>query len=192
MRKIGRICIVLGCLLIAGSLALFLTMQVGTAQAQRCNAQVVQRIGGILPPLQPGIRDAYIDMTMPVLELDGTDYAALLDIPALGLTLPVADVWDKGAVRQQPCRFSGTVYDGSLIIGGSDRAGQFSCFDRMQPGNEVSVTDMTGTVFSYVVDRIDRASSASAAVLTAGESDLTLFVRDAYGLEYILLRCVVK
>ena len=51
---------------------------------------------------------------------------------------------------------------------------------------------MTGLVFHYVIDRIDRSASASEEILTAGNADLTLFVRNAYGLDYILLRCAAK
>ena len=46
--------------------------------------------------------------------------------------------------------------------------------------------------FSYVVERVDRSSTAQADVLMNEESDLTLFVRDAQLLEYIILRCVMK
>ena len=105
-------------------------------------------------------------------------------------TLPVAGSWDAGKVNSYPCRFWGTVYDGSLIVGGADQPGQFAGFDRIFDGSAVTVTDMTGAEFSYVVDRVERSKSAQAEVLMAGEADLTLFARDAYSLEYVILRCV--
>lgn len=190
MQKIGKICLIAGCLLIAGSLALFLSVRIGTAQAQKQNTQMVQTIHGMLPPMQPGITDQFSNMSMPVLEIDGEDYAGLIEIPALGLTLPLADKWDKRTAMKHPCRFDGTVYDSTLIVGGADRPGQFAGFDMIQPGSIVTVTDMTGWTFEYVIYRIDRSSTASETVLKAGDADLTLFVRNTYGLDYILLRCV--
>jgi len=39
---------------------------------------------------------------------------------------------------------------------------------------------------------VERSDSAQAEILLDDTADLTLFVRDAQGLEYILLRCVAK
>lgn len=192
MQKIGKICLIAGCLLIAGSLALFLSVRIGTAQAQKQNTQMVQTIHGMLPPMQPGITDQFTNMSMPTLEIDGEDYTGLIEIPALGVTLPLADKWDKRTAMKHPCRFAGTVYDSTLIVGGADRPGQFAGFDMIQPGSTVTVTDMTGWTFDYVIHRIDRSSAVSEEVLKAGNADLTLFVRNAYGLDYILLRCVAS
>jgi len=129
---------------------------------------------------------------MPALELHGADFIALLEIPAYGLKLPVCSMWDKEAVMSYPCRFYGSTYDGTLIVGGYDQAGQFDFFDRIQDGAAVTVTDMTGSTFSYAVALVERSDSAQAEILLDDTADLTLFVRDAQGLEYILLRCVAK
>lgn len=192
MHKFGKLCMVVGFLLIFGGLALFLTVRLGTSHAQKTNAAVVETIQGLLPPSQPGVTDQYSDMSMPALEIAGKDYAALLEIPALGVTLPVAHAWNKWDVENQPCRFDGTVYDSTLVIGGADRAGQFAGFDLLELGDTITVTDMTGAAFVYVIDGIDRTSSVSAEVLMDETADLTLFVRSAYALDYILLRCIVR
>ena len=59
--------------------------------------------------------------------------------------------------------------------------------DRVPNGTEVTVTDMRGTVFTYTVSRIGRASTADAETLCG--SKLTLFAPQTASLEYILLRC---
>ena len=106
--------------------------------------------------------------------------------------MPIGNTWDKGKVISHPCRFYGSVYDGTLIIGGYDQAGQFDFFDRIYSNVTIKVTDMTGSTFSYVVERVERSSTAQAEVFMDEDSDLTLFVRDAQLLEYIILRCVMK
>lgn len=190
MQRIGKLCFAVGCLLVVASLTVFLTVHISVERAKSRNLDVVQTISTLLPPLQPGVKDTFSNMNMPVLEIGGEDYVALVEIPALGLTLPVANEWDKVKVLTGPRRFDGTVYDGSLIVGGSDQPGQFSGFSYLEPGNAVTVTDMTGSVFYYVIDRIDRSSTASGEALETGEADLTLFVRNAYNLDYIQIRCV--
>lgn len=192
MRSIGKVCLIIGFLLVAGSLALLLSVRLTARQAESRNAAAVEIISSLLPPIQPGIKDTYSNMAMPTVEIDGTDYVALVDIPTLGLTLPVANDWHSVKVLSGPRRFDGTVYDGSLIVGGVDQPGQFSGFSLLQLGDTVTVTDMTGLAFHYVIDRIDRSTSASEEILTAGTADLTLFVRNAYNLDYILLRCVAE
>lgn len=192
MRRTGKTILILGCLLIACSLALLLVLQIRTTQAARANAEIVGTMETIFPDRKAGTKDADRDPEMPALEIQGEDFIALLEIPAYGLKLPVGSVWDKDQVMSYPCRFHGSAYDGTLIIGGYDQSGQFDFFDRIQTGVAVTLTDMTGSTFSYVVNWVDRSRSAEADTLLDDAADLSLFVRDAQGLEYIILRCVVK
>jgi len=192
MKKSSKFIFVLGCLLILSSLILLILLQVQTNRAEQSNAKIVQTIEAILTDRTEGTKDPEQISDMPVLELYGEDFAALLEIPSYGLKLPVCNDWSQGNVVSYPCRFSGTAYNGSLIIGGYDQAGQFDFFDRIYDGAAVILTDMTGTAFSYEVQRVERSMSAEADVLMDSDADLTLFVRDAQLLEYIILRCVMR
>lgn len=191
MRKSGKIILTLGCLLMAGGLVLLLVAGLQNRRADRQNAAVLAALETVLPDRREGLWEPDRTTEMPALELLGRDYIALLEIPAYGLRLPVRSAWDSREAEARPCRFFGTAYNGSLVIGGYDRAGQFDFFDRIMEGTEIRVTDMTGAVFAYRVSRVDRSDSADAGVL-AGRADLTLFVRDAQLLQYILLRCEGK
>lgn len=192
MRKISKLLLFLGGLLILSSLGLLLFTQMQANRAQTENAQLVETLHTILPPPTKGVMESYSDNSMPALEIDGTDYSALVDIPALGLTLPVADSWNKHKVTLHPCRFYGSVYDGSLIIGGADQPGQFAGFKQLSLDAEVTITDMTGAVFTYAITEIEWRTSADAEVLFDSDAHLTLFVRNAYGTDYILLRCSMR
>lgn len=192
MRRAGKVIFILGCLLIVLSFLLLFWLQVQTKQAERTNAEIVQIMETILTDRREGTKDADKKTDMPTLELHGEDFIALLEIPSHGLKLPVCNVWDKGKVVMYPCRFYGSADSGTLIIGGYDQPGQFDFFDRIPNDSVVTITDMTGTTFSYVVDHVERSTSADAEVLIDDEADLTLFVRDAQVLEYIILRCTMK
>ena len=192
MKRIGKLIFILGCLLIAASFALLLLLRLQTRQAERANTEMVQTIEGIFPDRREGAIDPDRDAEMPALEIQGEDYIALLEIPAYGLKLPVGSIWDKGTVRLHPCRFSGSAYDGTLVVGGYDQPGQFAFFDSIQPGAAVTLTDMTGTTFSYTLEQVERRSSAETEILMDSGAELTLFVRDARLLEYIILRCAAR
>jgi len=160
----------------------------GQIGAVKCR-EVAEKMQALLPEKSPGVPELYGDPNMPVLEIDGKDYVALLEIPAWDLTLPVADSWNKDRLYEGPARFSGSAYDGTLVIGGVDDARQLGFCDKIENGTEVTVTDMTGASFSYTVSRVDRAKQADARWLMNSEFDLTLFCRDLYSMEYVAVRC---
>lgn len=190
MRSKSKWIILLGVLLLACSLGILLYTQFSAQKAQKTSADIVARLEEILPPKSVGVVDDYSSMQMPVLELDGAELIGVVEIPEWNVVLPVGSTWDTRTIYSFPQRFSGTVYDSSLIVGGMDQAGQFDCLKKMDVGNTVIVTDMTGAQFSYTVERIERKKSAEAEVLEDAQSNLTLFVRDEYSMEYIIVRCM--
>jgi len=126
---------------------------------------------------------------MPVLVFNDVDYVALVEIPSINLTLPVADGWNSRKLYRSPARFYGSCYDHSLVIGGADNSHQFSFCDKIDTETVITVTDMTGTQFSYTVSRVDRSKSAESNWLICSDYDLTLFCRDTNSMEYIAVRC---
>ena len=117
MRK-NRIVQLIGIGLILASLVLIGFLVVQGRVARQENEKVVFQIAQLLPPRTPGIMDQYTVMEMPVLQVKGQDYIALLEAPGYGIKLPVRSSWSAAESRKCPCRFYGTVYDGSLVVGG--------------------------------------------------------------------------
>lgn len=152
--------------------------------AERCR-RVAEKLTALLPERTAGAPEGD---AMPVLQLEGKDFAALLEIPAVGAVLPVADQWEQKDLYSGPARFCGSVYSG-LVIGGADLPGQFGFCDEIGHGARVVLTDMTGGEYHYEVTRIHRAKHAEAAWLMAEEYDLTLFCRSTLSMEYIAVRC---
>ena len=192
MRKIGKVLFAAGALLVLASFGLLAFSQLRANAAKKETAAVVAELTSIFPERYPGVTDTFRNMDMPAMEINGQDYIGVVEIPAFGLSLPVGSQWNAGKVTSFPCRFWGTVYDGSLIIGGADQPGQFDCLSKLDLGTTVIVADMTGAEFTYGVSEIRRSKSADREVLMDDEADLTLFVRDAYELNYILVRCTAK
>lgn len=189
MRRKSKWWIGCGVALMACSLILLLAVQILDAVAPQKAATVAARVQERLPALTVGVQDTYSSMAMPALEIEGENIVALLEIPSHGITLPVGGVWDTWGLPFFPRRFSGTVYDGSLIIGGRDSTGQLACLKELDIGDVITVTDMTGARFTYAVEWVQHSTSATAEVLAAEDADLTLFARTAYAAEYVILRC---
>ena len=155
---------------------------------RKCD-KLVAEMYDILPDKTVGSPGSYLNANMPVLEINETDYVALLDIPSFGVTLPVADKWDSNKLYLSPARFFGSVYDSTLIIGGFDHPQQLGFGDKIEHGAIVTITDMTGVQFTYAVSHVERSKHANTQWLTEGDCDLTLFYRDLYTMEYIAIRC---
>ena len=187
-RKISPLLIV-GFALILLSLALFVGFQVrnhlGAAECEK----ILEKMEQILPETTPGIPGTQLDTAMPVLQIQGKDYVAMIHIPTYGITLPVADAWDANQLHVTPSRYFGSLYDNTMVIGGSDHDRQLAVCSQIEYGDMLTVTDMTGATFTYTVKRIERAQHAQAQWLTDPEWDLTIFCHDTYSMEYIAVRC---
>ena len=180
---------ILGVCLVLISLCLFLGFQIRQEVGVRQCRRILSDIEAVLPDETAGVPGLQTNPGMPMLEMEGTDYVAILDIPSFGLTLPVADLWDSNRLFRSPARFYGSAYDNTLILGGADDPRQFGFCDKIQPDAQVTVTDMTGARFTYTVSRVERAKHAETAWLMDTGGALTLFCHDSYTMEYIAVRC---
>lgn len=188
MKK-GGFLLFLGFLLIAGSLSMLALSFWQSREAEGQSDQYVQAIEELLPERSSGFPGMYSNPQMPSLQVEGEDFVALMEIPAFGTTLPVGSTWDAGKTDVFPCRFWGSLYDSTMIIGGSAHPGQFDFFDRLEPGAAITVTDMMGCEYAYCVARIDRVRSASYERLSEGDFPLVLFAPNQFATEYLIVRC---
>ena len=180
---IRRLVCILGVALILASLGLMGWMEFHNREVTATCAEVSEKLTQMLPGRNPGMVGS--GDPMPALQIGGRDYAALLEAPDYGLALPVADRWNGG--NGVPARFCGSVYDGSLVIGGSES--QLGFCNQIHLGAYITITDMTGATFSYRVCQVDRAQKAPSHWLTEGDWDLTIFFRGTYSTEYLAVRC---
>jgi len=180
---------VLGISLVLLGLAGLVAFTVCVRTGARRDREILTQMETLLPERSDGVPGSYSNPHMPSLEIGGTDCAALLEIPALNVALPVAADWENRSLWDPPARFSGSTYGPPMVIGGSDFAHQFSFCDRIENGTAVTVTDMTGARFSYTVTGVERSNSASVEWLLDEDADLTLFCRDLYSMEYLAVRC---
>ena len=182
--------LVLGVCLILVSVLLMLAFQIRMHMGVQYSQKILSSMEQLLPERSPGAPGVYLTSGMPALEIENVDYMAMLEVPAFGVALPVADQWDSNDLSLSPSRFFGSVYDNSLVIGGADDPRQFGFCDKIDYGARITVTDMTGAQFTYAVSGVDRAKHADAQWLIDADCDLTLFCHDIYSMEYIAVRCV--
>ena len=208
--KKGTWLIGLGLLLIAAALFLAAYNLYDERRAEQAAQQAVEQLdaclpaespaetlpegGETLPPAGPGeveIPDYVLDPNheMPVRNIDGEDYIGVLEIPSLGLTLPVMSEWSYPRLKIAPCRYAGSAYLGNLIIAAHNYRSHFRNLKKLNEGDIVRFTDMDGNVFSYEVTLLEILQPNEADAMESGDWDLTLFTCTVGGKSRVTVRC---
>ena len=71
---------------------------------------------------------------MPAVEIDGGRYIGVLELPSLGLELPVMESWSYPNLRVAPCRYGGSAYQDDLIIAAHNYASHFGRLKELKSG----------------------------------------------------------
>ena len=116
---------------------------------------------------------------LPEVERDGVSYVGVLELPAIGLTLPVQTRCTDSALGRSPCRLTGSLYDGDLVVVGLDYASHFGLLRDLVPGDEVRFTDVRGDQFDLQVATVDESAEGGDCPLTLICDRVT--VRCAFG-----------
>ena len=126
---------------------------------------------------------------MPAVEVRGDPYIGVLELPALGLELPVLSRWSYPALKEAPCRYTGSAYQGDLIIAGHNYRSHFGGLKNLTPGDTVRFRDVDGNVFAYTVAEVETLDKYAVAEMEAGDWDLTLFTCTYGGAARVTVRC---
>ena len=182
-----RICLLLGIglLLLAGFLMIFWQWEIRSS-AQKAETCVQAIRNGIAEP-QSAVPEARRDNTMPVLSVDGTDFVGILEMPRYGSSLPVCAEW--GRITRYPSRFHGSIYDGTLQIGATTQTGQYDFYREISVGDTVCFTDMEGNRYTFVVTDLRYEKHADQTALQREAAALTLFIKNVYSFEYLIVFC---
>ena len=195
-RKKGTLLMTLGLLLIAA--ALFLTgyniwdgKRAGKS-AERILKEMPDHIAEN-PASEGDQKEAdYVknpDMEMPTIQIDGYRYIGKLSIPSVQMELPVMSEWSYPRLRIAPCRYSGSVYSGHMVIAAHNYSTQFGLLKKVSIGDEVKFTDVEGHVFSYKVAGMETLLPTAVEDMDVESWPLTLFTCTLGGKSRFTVRC---
>jgi sortase A len=189
-RGISRLFLWAGvALLVSGALVLGiwqLNIGFSTENMRSC----VQTLESIIPAPQGAVPEERRDNTMSALSVDGTDFVGILEMPRFGSVLPVCGDW--GRTTKHPCRLNGSVYDRTIQIGATSQKGQYDFYREISVGDSLYFTDMEGNRYAYTVTDLRYEKRVDQTVLQRKDAALTLFIKNVYGFEYIIVFCDVS
>ena len=202
-QKIGRVCMVLGALLILAAAALLAYNKWDASRADKAAQQALGELEQTLTTtveekaksdtvaLQPEL-DPTQEMT--VTELNGWDYIGYLSIPSIGLELPVMSQWSYAGLKIAPGRYSGSTYADNMVVCAHNYAKHFSPIKWLAISSPVYFTDADGLRWSYEVESVETLHPTQIKEMTtAAETDswdLTLFTCTSGGNARYAVRCV--
>lgn len=195
-KRRGTVLILSGLLLLLGAAGLtaYNLNQDMTAGAE--SSAVIREMTAILEktPVKPAAAKPAAEFTLPEeepapLELDGRSYMGLITLPTLGLQLPVQEEWSYPNLRVSPCRMAGSPATGDLVILAHNYRTHFGSLNRLEEGDEVSVTLTDGTTYVYQVNAKEVVPPTAVESVTSGEWPLTLFTCTLGGKTRLVVRC---
>ncbi len=187
-RKVGRILIIIGIVLVVGALALFGynrwdDWRAGNAVAEAQDKLYAAELEGLA--VEPDI-----PTEMATINIDGWDYIGTLSIPRFGLELPIMSEWSYEGMAIAPGRYSGSVWTHDLVICGHNYTRHFEPLLNAEVGDTVIFTDVLDNVFNYEVSETEILQPTAIEDMIYGDDwDLTLFTCTFGGQTRMTVRC---
>jgi len=123
------------------------------------------------------------------LKVEDAEFVGIIEIPAIGLTLPIQASMSDAKLKLSPCRYRGSLTKNNLIVAGHNFPNQFGYFYRLRHGDDVLFTDVDGNVYTYQVTGVETLKSTDVDEMEYGNWDLTLFTCTTGGVDRVTIRC---
>lgn len=203
MKKAGSFFITLGLLLMAAAFGLVLHNRMEANEAGRKAEIVLAELSDVMQERQESVIPAEdlsalaeADKAVPVMPtetIDGNRYIGVLEIPALGISLPVGENWSDELLQLSPCRYSGSYYTDDLVICGHNYESHFSPIKYIEPEELVYFVTVEGTRYAYSVVQRETVWPLEIDKMLGKEDvpwDLTLFTCNNGGESRCTVRCM--
>lgn len=133
--------------------------------------------------------EKYPNMSMPTKEVDGLSIIGVIEIPSLGVALPVCKEWSYKNLRAAPYRYSGSIYSHDCVIAAHNYQSHFGRLKSLTEGDSVVFTDVCGNMFSYRIESLGSLDGSAVEEMKSTGYDLTLFTCNQSGTARVTLGC---
>ena len=199
-KKTGIAIVAVGAVLILSALLLFLHNRQEDVQAGQEAESLLENVEAVIetkkievpvistqPDAAPSATP--LDPQMPVVMLDGYEYVGYVEIPVLGLKLPVMSEWDYNRLKLAPCRQFGSSRTDDLVIAAHNYESHFGYLYQLELGDQVIFTDMDGIENLYEVTGLDTLNPIEVDAVQNSGHDLVLYTCTYEGKTRVTVFC---
>ncbi len=184
-QKRGLLILMVGVLLLFAGLGIHLAQQQEDAAAGRTATLLLQQLDD-----ETVIKlETNDDPFLPKKTYMGYSLIGEIDIPSVGIRLPVLDDWNQEMLKAAPCRYQGSISDNNMIVMGHNYKHHFDPLHKIEIGAQVQFRNAVGAVLTYRVAKIEYLHRTQGENLPSADYPLTLFTCTASGLDRIVVRC---
>ena len=199
-KKTGIAIVTAGAVLILSALLLLLYNRYEDANAGQEAESLLENVEAVIEtkrikvPVTSKRPDATpsttpLDPQIPVVMLDGYEYVGYVEIPILGLKLPVMSEWDDTRLKVAPCRQFGSSRTDDLVIAAHNYESHFGRLKDLSAGDTVTFTDMEGIVNTYCVEKIETLNPNEVDAVQNSGYDLVLYTCTKGGQTRVTVFC---
>ena len=199
-KKTGIAIVAVGAVLILSALLLFFHNRQEDVQAGQEAENLLENVEAVIEtkrikaPVTSKQPDAApsampLDPQMPVVMLDGYEYVGYVEIPVLGLKLPVMSEWDYNRLKLAPCRQFGSSRTDDLVIAAHNYESHFGYLYQLELGDQVIFTDMDGIENLYEVTGLDTLNPIEVDAVQNSGHDLVLYTCTYEGKTRVTVFC---
>ena len=187
---VQKICILAGVCLLISAVVILAIWRWNISNSEKQVKYYVNTLRALVRETQNAVPEERRDNTMSVLSIDGTDFVGIIEFPRYESALPVCNDWGK--ISKYPCRFGGSVYSGNMQIRATTQVGQYDFYRELSVGDTLFYTDVEGNRYTFVITSLCYEKHVDQAALEQKESPITLFIKNIYSFEYLIVFCDVQ
>lgn len=194
----GNILITLGILLLVGALGLSAYNIMGDRSAGAEAESILSQVKTLIDQGQDyevGLEDELDyqrnpEMELPRANIAGHECVGVLQLPAIGIELPVIADFNYDELLAGPCRFFGSPYMNNLVICAHNYDTHFRRIRDLKDGDKVIFVDMDGNVFTYSVGLVEVLEATDVTEMCVSDWDLSLFTCTFDSQSRVTVRCL--
>ena len=184
---IKKVCVFVGIYLLVTAIVIFALWQRNIAISERMSESYVKTLRALIPEPKNSVPEERRDNVMPAFSVDEIDFVGIVEMPRYDSVLPICADW--GEISKYPCLFGGSIYNRTLQIGATTQSGQYDFYREISVGDTLLFTDMAGNRYTLQVKNLQYEKHIDQTTLSQEDSALTLFIKNIYDFEYLLVFC---
>ena len=125
------------------------------------------------------------------ISVDNNYYSGIIDIPEIGIKLPVMSEWNYDNLNISPCLFYNDEKNNRKIIAGHNYSSHFGKLKQLKQGDFIIFTNAENKRVIYKVLQTEILGSTDTDKMLGGDDwNLTLFTCSLSGYERVTVRCI--